>query len=102
MSHFKEEEKKEACQRKSGTAPGRPAGTKVLADCVRTPRQPASCFVQASFKYEKEISNEKEGEEKKTSEQTRGRGFNGEGELELCYLCCFVSREVYSSWRANQ
>ena len=86
----------------SSTAPGRPAGAKTFVDCVQTPRQPASCFfVQASFKHEKEIANEKEGGEKKTGEQRRGNcwadrpgGSNGEGELELC---CFVSREVYSS-----
>ena len=72
MSHFKEEEKNGAGQRISGTASGRPAGAKVFADCVRTSRQSASCFVQASFKHEKEISIEKEGGEKKTGEQRRG------------------------------
>ena len=72
VSHFKEEEKNGAGQRISGTAPGCSAGAKVYADCVRTPRQPASCFVQASFKHEKEISIEKEGGEKKTGEQRRG------------------------------
>ena len=73
MSHFKEEEKNGAGQRISGNAPGRPAGAKVFAGCVRTPRQPASCFVQASFKHEKKISIEKEGGEKKTREQRRGK-----------------------------
>ena len=89
--HFKEEEKNEAGQRISGTAPGRPAGAKVFADCVRTPRQPASCFVQALFNHEKEISNDKEGGEKNTAEQRRRNfwsdlrgGFNGNGKLELC------------------
>ena len=72
MSHFKEEGKSGAGQQKSATAPGRPAGAKIFADCVRTPRHPASCFVQASIKLEKEISNEKEGGEKKTGEQKRG------------------------------
>ena len=72
MSHFKEEEKNGAGQRISGTAPGRPAVAKVFADCVRTPRQPASCLVPASFKHEKEISIEKEGGEKKTGEHRRG------------------------------
>ena len=71
MSHFKEEEKNIAGQRISGTAPGRPAGAEVIEDCVRTPRQPASCLVQASFKHEKEISIEKEGGEKKTGEHRR-------------------------------
>ena len=51
VSHLKEEEKNGAGQRISGTAPGRPAGAKVFEDCVRTPRQPASCLVQASFKH---------------------------------------------------
>ena len=72
VSHFKEEEKNGAGQRISGTAPGRPAGAKVFEDCVRTPRQPASCLVQASFNHEKEISIEKEGGEKKTDEHRRG------------------------------
>ena len=58
-------EKNGAGQRISGTAPGCPAGAKVFEDCVRTPRQPASYLVQASFKHEKEISIEKEGGEKK-------------------------------------
>ena len=72
VSHFKEEEKNGAGQRISGTAAGRPAGAKVFADCVRTPRQPASCLDQASFKHEEEISSEKEGGEKKTGEHRRG------------------------------
>ena len=72
MSHFKEEEKNGAGQRISGTPPGRSAGAKVFEDCVRTPRQPASCLVQALFKQEKEISIEKEGGEKKTGELRRG------------------------------
>ena len=72
MSHFKEEEKNGAGQRTSGTAPGCPAGAKVFADCVRTPRQPASCLVQASLQHEKEISIEKEGGGKKSVEHRRG------------------------------
>ena len=72
VSHFKEEKKNGAGQRIPGAAPGRPAGAKDFADCVRIPRQPASCFVQASFKHEKEISIEKEGGEKKTGEQRPG------------------------------
>ena len=35
MSHFKEEERNGAGERKSGTAPGRPAGAKIFADWVR-------------------------------------------------------------------
>ena len=72
MSHFKEEEKNGAGQRISGTVPGRPAEAKIFANCVRTPKQPASCLVQASFKNEKEISIEKQGGEKKTGEHRRG------------------------------
>ena len=68
---FKEEEKKGAGQRISGTAPGYPAGAKVFADCVRTPRHPASSFVRASFKHEKQISIENEGGKTKTGEQRR-------------------------------
>ena len=106
MSHFKEEEKNGAGQRISGTAPGRPARAKVFADCVRTPGQPASCFVQTSFKHEEEISIEKEGGEKKTGEQRQGNcwsdcrgGFNGEGELNLCYLCHlrFIPRDMQTN-----
>ena len=69
VSHFKEEEKNGADQRISGTPLIFPAGAKIFAACVRTPRQSASCFVQASFKHEKEISSEKAGGEKKTGEQ---------------------------------
>ena len=72
MSFFEEEDKNGAVERISGTVPGHPAGAKVFADCVRTPKQPASCFVEASFKHEKEIANEKEGGEKKTGGERRG------------------------------
>ena len=44
---------------------------KIFADCVRTPRQPVSCFFEASIKHEQKISNEKEGGEKKTGDQRR-------------------------------
>ena len=93
MSHFEEEERNGAGERISGTAPGRPAGAKIFADCLRTPIQTGSGFVEASIKHEKEIANEKEGREKKTGEQRRGNswtdcrgGFNGEGEIELCFF----------------
>ena len=65
VSHFKEEEKNGAGQRISGTAPGRPAGAKVFADCVLTPRQPASCFVQASFKHEKKSQSRRRAEKRR-------------------------------------
>ena len=76
MSRLKEEEKKGAGERISGTTPGRPAGAKVLADCVRTPRQPASCFVEASFKQDKEFAKVKAVGERRLvyrGEETVGR-----------------------------
>ena len=98
MFHFKEEEKNGAGERIPSTAPGRPAVAKVFADCVRTPRHPASCFVEASFKHEKEIGNEMEGGQKKTSGQRRENcwadrqgGFKGKGESDLCFFVGFVT-----------
>ena len=75
MSHFEEEERNGAGDQISGTAPGRPAGAKIFADCLRTPTQPTSGFVEASFKHEKEIANEKERREKKTGDQRRGNSW---------------------------
>ena len=65
MSYFKEEEKNGAGQRISGTAPGRPAGAKVFADCVRTPGEPASCFVQALFKHEKKSQSKRRAQKRR-------------------------------------
>ena len=65
VSHFKEEEKNGAGQRIPGAAPGRPAGAKDFADCVRIPRQPASYFVQASKKNTKKKSQSRRRVEKR-------------------------------------
>ena len=40
VSYYKEKERNGAGEQIQGTAPGRPVGAKIFADCVRTPRQP--------------------------------------------------------------